>query len=84
MRRIAYTTPHFLGALAAVGATDCVTTVSGALARRFADTLNLDLHEPPLRRIAVETTMVYAAVRANDEGLAWLRARLREAAAQEF
>ena len=84
VRRIAFTTPHFLGALAAVGATDCVTTVSAALARRFADTLDLELHEPPLRNPAFVTTMAYSAARANDPGLAWLRARLREAAAQAF
>ena len=83
-RRIAFTTPHFLSALAAAGATDCVTTLSAALARRFADAFNLELHEPPLRAPAFETTMAYSAARANDPGLAWLRARLREAAAEAY
>jgi DNA-binding transcriptional LysR family regulator len=83
-RRIAFTTPHFLGALAAVGATDCVTTLSATLARRFADAFNLELHEPPLRAPAFQTTMAYSAARANDPGLAWLRARLREAAAEAY
>ncbi len=36
-RRIALVTPHFMAALAAVAATDLVTTLSAALARRFAD-----------------------------------------------
>ncbi len=35
-RRIVLRTPHFLAALAAVGASDCVTTLSATLARRFA------------------------------------------------
>ncbi len=83
-RRIAFTTPHFLGALAAVGATDCVTTLSGALARRFADAFNLELHVPPLQVTAFQTTMAYSAARANDPGSAWLRARLREAAAEAY
>ena len=84
VRRIAFTTPHFLGALAAVGATDCVTTLSRALARRFADAFHLELHDPPLRAPVFQTTMAYSAARANDPGLAWLRARLREAAAQAY
>ena len=84
VRRIAFTTPHFLGALAAVGSTDCVTTLSAALARRFADAFHLELHEAPLRAPAFETTMVYSAARANDPGLAFLRARLREAAAKAY
>jgi DNA-binding transcriptional LysR family regulator len=84
VRRIAYTTPHFLGALAAVGATDCVTTLSAALARRFADAFDLELHAPPLRAPPFDTTMAYSAARANDPGLAWLRARLREAAVEAY
>ncbi len=84
VRRIAFTTPHFLGALAAVGATDCVTTLSAALARRFADAFDLELHDSPLRAASFETTMAYSAARANDPGLAFLRARLREAAAQAY
>jgi DNA-binding transcriptional LysR family regulator len=83
-RRIAFTTPHFLVALAAVGASDCVTTLSAALARRFADTLGLELYEPPLRQNRIDLTTVAAATRAADPGLVWLRARLREAAREAY
>jgi DNA-binding transcriptional LysR family regulator len=83
-RRIVFTTPHFVAALAAVGATDCVTTLSAALARRFAQVFGLALHEPPLRNRGLSLTMVAAAARAGDPGLLWLKARLREAAAEAY
>ncbi len=84
VRRIALTTPHFLVALAAVGATDCVTTLSAALAWRFADALGLQLYEPPLRQKRLSLTMVAAATRAADPGLLWLKARLKETAADVY
>jgi DNA-binding transcriptional LysR family regulator len=84
VRRIVFTTPHFLAALAAVGATDCVTTLSAALARRFADIFGLALYEPPLRQTRVMLTMVVAATRADDPGLVWLKVRLKEAAAEVY
>jgi DNA-binding transcriptional LysR family regulator len=80
-RRIALRTPYFLAALASVGATDAVTTVSATLARRFSDTFGLALVEPPFPDATLEVTMVGAASRASDPGLRWLRARIREAAA---
>ena len=84
VRRIAFTTPHFLVALAAVGATDCVTTMSAALARRFAEAFGLQIYEPPLRQKRYTLTMVAAATRAADPGLLWLKARLKEAAAEVY
>jgi len=83
-RRIVFTTPHFLVALAAVGATDCVTTLSAALARRFAPTFGLALQESPLRGKALMLTMVVTATRAHDPGLVWLKARIREAASEAY
>jgi DNA-binding transcriptional LysR family regulator len=83
-RRIVFTTPHFLTALAAVGATDCVTTLSAGLARRFAPVFGLALHDPPLRNKGLGLTMVVAATRAEDPGLAWLKARLKQAAAEAY
>jgi DNA-binding transcriptional LysR family regulator len=84
VRRIAFTSPHFLATLAAVGASDCVTTLSAALARRFADVFGLDLHEPPLRQKALTLTMVVSATRAGDPGLVWLKERLREAGREAY
>jgi len=83
-RRMVLRTPHFLAALACVGATDCVTTLSAALARRFADTLGLCLAQPPFEDVSLDMTLVGAAPRANDPGLVWLRARIREAAAEAY
>jgi DNA-binding transcriptional LysR family regulator len=84
VRRVVFTSPHFSAALAAVGATDCVTVVSAALARRFADAFGLALFEPPLRQKVLSLTTVVAATRAHDPGLVWLRARLREAAGEVY
>jgi DNA-binding transcriptional LysR family regulator len=84
VRRILFTSPHFLATLAAVAASDCVTTLSAALARRFAGMFGLALYEPPLRQKALALTMVVAATRADDPGLVWLRDRLKEAARQAY
>jgi DNA-binding transcriptional LysR family regulator len=84
VRRIVFTSPHFLAALAAVGATDCVTTLSAALARRFADVFGLQLFEPPLRQKSTALTTVAAATRARDPAVMWLRARLKEAADEAY
>ncbi|HXT09574.1 MAG TPA: LysR family transcriptional regulator [Roseiarcus sp.] len=83
-RRIVFTSPHFLATLAAVAASDCVTTLSATLARRFADTLGLALYEPPLRQKTLTGTMVVAATRADDPGLVWLRQRVRQAARKAY
>ena len=56
-RRIALTTPHFMATIAAVAASDCVTTISKAFARRFAEPLGLVLRPPPLPD-ALDVTMV--------------------------
>lgn len=79
-RRIVLRTPHFLAALAAVGATDAVTTVSEALARRFAPTFGLAILETPLAAIPLHLSLVSAATRANDPALAWLKGLIRAAA----
>jgi DNA-binding transcriptional LysR family regulator len=84
VRRIVFTSPHFLATLAAVASSDCVTVLSATLARRFADSLGLALYEPPLRQKALMVTTVVTATRASDPGLVWLRERLREAARKAY
>jgi DNA-binding transcriptional LysR family regulator len=81
-RRIALVTPHFTAALATVAATDMVTTISRALARRFAPSLGLVLKDPPFEAPPLETTLVSSHWRAADPLLAWIRARAREAAVE--
>ena len=83
-RRIASTSPHFMAALACVGATDCVTTISAALARRFADTFGLVLVEPPFVDPSLTLTLVGSALRDHDSALGWLRAHIRAAAREAY
>ena len=80
-RRMPLVTPNFMAALAVVGASDMVTTLSAALARRFADAFDLILTRPPFADISLQTTVVFSHVRASDPFLAWFRSTLREAAA---
>jgi DNA-binding transcriptional LysR family regulator len=79
-RRIALVTPHFMAALAAVSVSDLVTTLSAALARRFADALELELQEPPFGETRFQTTLVTSHVRASDPFLVWFRGLVREVA----
>ncbi len=79
-RRIALVTPHFMAALAAVAATDMVTTVSAALACRFAAALGLVLRDPPFAQTRLQTTLVCSHVRFADPFLAWFRSVVREVA----
>ncbi len=83
-RRIVLRTPHFVAALAAVGATDAVTTLSAALARRFASVFGLILAAPPLDSLDLELAVVGAATRAADPALKWLVAKVREAAGEAY
>ncbi len=79
-RRIALVTPHFMAALATVAASDMVTTVSAALARRFATPLGLVLHEPPFGQVDLHLTLVCSHIRSTDPFLGWFRTLVREVA----
>ncbi len=79
-RRVVLWTPHFMAALAVVAATDLVTTVSSAFARRFAPVLDLVLHAPPFDETRLEVTLVYSHARASDPLLAWFRTLVRDVA----
>ncbi len=79
-RRIALTTPHFMATIAAVAASDMVTTISWAFARRFAEPLGLVLRPTPLPD-ALDITVVALRLRAADSTLQWFRRVLREEAA---
>jgi len=81
-RRIAVVTPYFMAALATVARTDLVTTISAALASKFASTFGLVVREPPFRETKLDMTLVCSHVRANDPFLAWLRALFRGVAAE--
>jgi DNA-binding transcriptional LysR family regulator len=79
-RRIEVVTPHFMAALAIVAASDLVTTISAALAGRFAEAFGLVLLAPPFADIALHSTLVCSAVRATDPFLVWFRGLVREVA----
>jgi DNA-binding transcriptional LysR family regulator len=79
-RRIALTTPHFMAAIAAVAATDLVTTISVVFARRFAESFQLALVKPPFDDDGLEVTLVQAQVRVGDPVLQWFRRLVREEA----
>lgn len=83
-RRIAFTSPHFIATLAAVGASDCVTTLSRAFAARFADTFDLVLKEPPFATAALEQTLVWSDLYDSDPLLRWARGIIRDAATEAF
>jgi DNA-binding transcriptional LysR family regulator len=79
-RRIALVTPHFVAALAAVAASDLVTTLSSTLAHRFAAAFDLVIQEPPFGDTGLQTTLVTSHVRASDPFLVWFRRLVREVA----
>jgi DNA-binding transcriptional LysR family regulator len=79
-RRIALVTPSFAAALAAVAATDLVTTVSRAFAMRFAGAFDLMVREPPLAGVDLPVSIVWSSVRASDPLVTWLRALMRDVA----
>jgi DNA-binding transcriptional LysR family regulator len=78
-RRLALVTPYFSAALQAVAASDCVTTLSEAFARRHAATLDLVVREPPFADAAFGVTLVCHERLAADPLLVWLTTLLREA-----
>jgi DNA-binding transcriptional LysR family regulator len=82
-RRVALTTPHFMATIAAVAATDLITTLSAAFARRFADALDLVLREPPFDD-GLDLTVVFTRLRAADPAIQWFREVLREEAAAVY
>ena len=84
VRRIALSTPHFMAALAAVAATDMVTTISQTLAQRFAGEFNLIVRAPPFDDEGMQLTLVAAAARASDPALKWFCALVREVAREVF
>lgn len=78
-RRMALITPHFIAALAAVSASNAVTTISRAFAARFADQFALQLRDPPFQNMAMTTTLVTSSIRARDPMMMWMVQKVRQA-----
>ena len=71
-RRVALTVSHFNAALAAVGASDAVTTISRRFAERFQSQFALDIRDPPFKPFTMTTTLVTSSLRARDPALLWM------------
>lgn len=83
-RKISFTSPHFMAALATVAATDAVTTVSETLARRFAGVFDLVIKRPPFASVALPLILVWSHVRDHDPVLTWFRGIVEDAADEVF
>ncbi len=83
-RRVAYVSPSFASALAVVGASDLVTTLSRTVAARHAETFGLELREPPFGRMTYDLTLIWTAIRAADPLLGWFRGVVRDVAREVF
>ncbi len=81
-RRLALVTPYFSAALAATARSDCVTTISAAFARRFAEPMGLILRDPPFADITFGVTLVCAERLSADPLVGWIKRLFRQAAAE--
>ncbi|MGC2075462.1 MAG: LysR family transcriptional regulator [Xanthobacteraceae bacterium] len=77
-RRIGMSTPHFMGCLAIVSATDMITTTSHLLATRYAKVYRLVVRKPPFPAVRFANTIIGSAVRMNDPVIRWFCALLKE------
>jgi DNA-binding transcriptional LysR family regulator len=79
-RRMVLMTPHFIAALAAVGETDAITTISRSFARHFADRFGLEIRNPPFDDADMTTVLVTSSVRMHDPLLMWAVKHVRTVA----
>jgi DNA-binding transcriptional LysR family regulator len=77
-RRIGLTTPHFIGCLAIVAATDMITTTSHLVATRYAKAYRLVVREPPFPEVRFNNTIIASAVRTNDPVIRWFSALVKQ------
>lgn len=83
-RKIAFTSPHFLAALAVVAKTDMITTVSEALVRRFARQFDLITKPAPFAETNLRMVLVWSQIRDHDPLLQWFRDLVADVAATIF
>src|SRR5215813_1053891 len=77
-RRIGLTTPHFMGCLAAVSATDMIATTSHLLATQHAKAYQPIVREPPFPEVRFTSTLIGSALRINDPVIRWFCALVKE------
>jgi LysR family transcriptional regulator, nod-box dependent transcriptional activator len=81
-RRIEVTAPSFIQAPWLLPGTLRLALMHERLARLMAPALSLAIAEPPIELPVMREMMQFHAARANDTGLAWLRAQLKDVAAR--
>jgi DNA-binding transcriptional LysR family regulator len=77
-RRIGLSTPHFMGCLAIVAATDMITTTSHLFAMRHAKAYRLIVREPPFPEVRFTNTVIGSALQRNDPVVRWFCALVKE------
>jgi DNA-binding transcriptional LysR family regulator len=77
-RRIGLSTPHFMGCLAIVSATDMIATTSHLFATRHAKAYRLIVREPPFPEVRFTNTVIGSALRMNDPVIRWFCALVKE------
>ena len=83
-RRIALTTPHFMAAIATIAATDLVSTLSYAFAKRFEASFDLVLIPPPFADTRIGLVSVWSHIRHTDPLLLWFRRLVKDVAAEVY
>ena len=77
-RRVALSTPHFMGCLAAVAATDMIATTSLLFAARHATAYRLTIRRPPFPEGRFVNTLIGSAARMNDPVIRWFCAVFKD------
>jgi DNA-binding transcriptional LysR family regulator len=77
-RRIGLSTPHFMGCLAIVSATDMITTTSHLFATQHAKAYRLIVRDPPFPEVRFNNTVIGSALRMNDPVIRWFCALVKE------
>jgi DNA-binding transcriptional LysR family regulator len=83
-RKIAFTSPHFMAALATVATTDIVTTISETFARQFAKSFDVVIKQPPFAPVALPMILVWSHIRDHDAVLTWFRGLVKDVAHEVF
>ena len=77
-RRVGLSTPHFMGCLATVSATDMIATTSLLFAARHATAFGLQVRQPPFPEGRFMNTLIGSASRTNDPVIRWFCALFKD------
>lgn len=77
-RRVGLSTPHFMGCLATVSATDMIATTSRLFAARHAEAYRLIVRRPPFPQVRFINTLIGSASRMNDPVIRWFCTLFRD------